>query len=202
MRPLFGTSVLLDLVLSEAEPDSGRTVVLTSASSKTAYGLAHLLRSRPGQTIGLTSAAHHAWVEGLGLYDTVLAYDQLGDLNPPAGAVLVDFAGNGALLRDVHQRLGGALERSIHVGFTHQRAEAVATPLPGPAPEFFFAPAEMARRGRELGQRYAEAWRGFAPVTARTMQIERVIGGDGLVRVYRDLLEGRADPAVGYVASL
>ncbi len=34
------------------------------------------------------------------------------------------------------------------------------------------------------------------------MRIERVIGGDGLVRVYRDLPEGRADPAVGHVASL
>jgi hypothetical protein len=34
------------------------------------------------------------------------------------------------------------------------------------------------------------------------MRIERVTGGDELVQVYRDLLEGRADPAVGYVASL
>lgn len=202
MRPLFVTSVLLDLVLSEAELDSGRTVVLTSASSKTAYGLAHLLRSRPGQTIGLTSVAHRAWVEGLGLYDAVLAYDELRDLDPPGGAVLVDFAGDSALLRHVHEQLGEALGRSIQVGFTHRRVEAAATPLPGPAPEFFFAPAEMTRRGRELGQRYAEAWRGFASVAERTMRIERVIGGDDLMRVYRDLLEGRADPAVGYVASL
>jgi hypothetical protein len=34
------------------------------------------------------------------------------------------------------------------------------------------------------------------------MRIERVTGGDELIRVWRDLVEGRADPAVGYVASL
>ena len=202
MRPLFGTSVLLDLVLSEAGFSGARTVVLTSASSKTAYGLAHLLRGRPVETVGLTSASRRAWVEGLGLYDTVLAYDELASLHVPAGAVLVDFAGDRAVVRGVHEQLGDALRRSILVGFTHWQAEADEAPLPGPRPEFFFAPDEMARRGRELGQRYAEAWSEFAPVAERTMRIERVAGGDELVRVYRALVAGSADPAVGYVVSL
>src|SRR5215218_7929261 len=60
--------------------NGARTIVLTSASSKTAYGLAHLLRERPVETIGLTSAARRAWVDGLGLYDAVLAYDGLSGL--------------------------------------------------------------------------------------------------------------------------
>jgi hypothetical protein len=34
------------------------------------------------------------------------------------------------------------------------------------------------------------------------MRIERVTDGDELVRVYRDLLQGSAEPAVGYVVSL
>ena len=202
MRPLFGTSVLLDLVLSEAGWGGAKTVVLTSASSKTAYGLAHLLRERPVETIGLTSAARRAWVDGLGLYDAVLAYDELGHLRAPGGAVLVDFAGDRTLVRGAHEQLGGSLVRSILVGYTHWQAEADETPLPGPVPDFFFAPDEMVRRGRELAQRYAVAWEAFAPVAQRTMRIERVSGGDALVRVYRDLLEGRSDPAVGYVVSL
>jgi hypothetical protein len=202
MRPLFGTSVLLDLLLSEAGFEGARTVVLTSASSKTAYGLAHLLRERPVETIGLTSAPRRAWVEGLGLYDAVLTYDELGDLEAPDGGVLVDFAGDRALVRGVHERLGDALMRSILVGFTHRRAAADEAPLPGPAPQFFFAPDEIVRRRRELGLRYAQAWRDFAPVAERTLRIERVTDGDELVRVYRDLLEGRVDPAVGYVVSL
>ncbi|MBA2383128.1 MAG: DUF2855 family protein [Actinobacteria bacterium] len=80
MRPLFVTSVLLDLLLGEEAPDRVQTVVLTSASSKTAYRLAHLLSERPVQTIGLTSAGRLAWVQSLELYDAVLAYDGLHDL--------------------------------------------------------------------------------------------------------------------------
>lgn len=202
MRPLFGTSVLLDQVLSEARFNGARTIVLTSASSKTAYGLAHLLRERPVETIGLTSAARRAWVDGLGLYDAVLAYDGLSGLDAPGDAVLIDFAGDRALVRGVHEQLGDALVRSMIVGFTHWQAEADEAPLPGPEPDFFFAPDEMARHGRRLAERYAAAWREFAPVAERTMRIERVTDGVGLVRVYRDLLEGRADPAVGYVVTL
>jgi hypothetical protein len=202
MRPLFGTAVLLDLLLSEAGFEGARTVVLTSASSKTAYGLAHLLRERPVETIGLTSAPRRAWVEGLGLYDAALAYDEVGDLEAPGGAVLVDFAGDRSIVRGVHEQLGDGLTRSILVGSTHRQAAVDEAPLPGPVPQIFFAPDEMARRGRDLGLRYAGAWRDFAPVAARTMRIERVTDGDELVRVYRDLLEGRAHPAVGYVVSL
>jgi Protein of unknown function (DUF2855) len=202
MRPLFGTSVLLDLLLAEAGFEEARTVVLTSASSKTAYGLAHLLRKRPVDTIGLTSAPRRGWVEGLGLYDAVLAYEEVDDLEAPGGGVLVDFAGDQALVRRVHEQFGDALTRSILVGFTHRHLPAEEAPLPGPVPQFFFAPDEIIRRGRELGLRYAEAWRDFAPVAERTMRIERVTDGDELVRVYRELLEGRVDPAVGYVVSL
>jgi len=116
--------------------------------------------------------------------------------------VLVDFAGDRALVRGVHEQLGATLVRSMIVGFTHWQADADEAPLPGPVPYFFFAPDEMARRGRELAERYAAAWRKFAPVAERTMRIERVTDGAELVGVYRDLLEGRADPAVGYVVSL
>jgi hypothetical protein len=202
MRPLFGTSVVLEQLMSESGFGGGRTVVLTSASSKTAYGLAHLLRDAPVRTIGLTSPARREWVENLGLYDNVLAYDRVADLRAPDGAVLVDFAGDRALIRRVHERLGDALVRSILVGFTHARLEVDEARLPGAAPEFFFAPDEIARRGPELGRRYAAAWRGFAPVAAQAMRIEHVTDGEELMRVYRDLLQGRADAAVGYVVSL
>jgi Protein of unknown function (DUF2855) len=202
MRPLFGTAVVLDLVLSERWPGGARPVVLTSASSKTAYGLAHLLRGRQVQTIGLTSPARRAWVDGLGLYDEVLAYDEVGNLSASEGAVLVDFAGDRALLRRVHEQLGDALEGSILVGFTHRQLEADEAPLPGPVPEFFFAPDEMVSRGRELARRYAVAWQEFAPVVERTMRIERITDGDELVRVYRQLIDGRVDPAVGHVVTL
>ena len=202
MRPLFATAVLLDLDLEERASDGAGTVVVTSASAKTAYGLAHLLRDRPVRTAGLTSPARRDWVSALGLYDEVLDYEDLDGLEVSGRAVLVDFAGNAALLRAVHERLGDALARSIRVGFTHRDAEVDGPPPPGPAPEFFFAPQAMAAHGRELVEHFAAGWATLAPVLADHLRIERVRGADELLRVYRELLDGRADPAAGFIASL
>jgi hypothetical protein len=202
LRPLFATSILLDLALADGGLAGAGTVVITSASSKTAYGLAHLLGERQVETIGLTSTAHRGWVEDLGLYEGVFTYDDFGGMHVPGGAVLVDFTGDRRILHAVHEQLGGELRRSIMVGFTHWQAGFDQAPPPGPVPELFFAPDEIARRGAELGERFPSAWTGFAPVVARTMRIEHITGGDALVRIYRELLSGRADPAAGYVASL
>jgi hypothetical protein len=168
-RPLFVTSVLLDHDLRDAGlPEA---VVLTSASSKTAYALAHLLRDRPVRTVGLTSPGRRAWVSELGAYDTVLGYDELERLDPPRTAVLIDFTGDGTLVQRLHQRLGGSLQRTLLVGYTHRRGEAVAPP---PSAVRYSAPAEMERRARSLATDYAEAWATFAPVAERTLRIERL----------------------------
>jgi Protein of unknown function (DUF2855) len=196
-RPLFVTSVLLDHDLRDAGlPEA---VVLTSPSSKTAYALAHLLRDRPVRTVGLTSPVRRAWVSELGAYDTVLGYDELERLDPPRTAVLIDFTGDGTLVQRLHQRLGGSLQRTLLVGYTHRRGEAVAPP---PSAVRYSAPAEMERRARSLATDYAEAWATFAPVAERTLRIERLSGGDVLVEAYRALFAGRADPRVAHVVSL
>ena len=55
LRPLFMLSFLVDDFLSENEFYGARRVMLSSASSKTAFGLAHLLHIRKDiQVIGLT----------------------------------------------------------------------------------------------------------------------------------------------------
>ena len=90
LRPLFITSWLIDDHLADedffgARDAQGRaTVILSSASSKTAYGTAWALSQRPDvQVVGLTSDANEAFCQGLGCYHRVLRYDALGEL--PAG---------------------------------------------------------------------------------------------------------------------
>src|SRR5882757_8612733 len=58
LRPLFMLSFLVDDFLAENEFYGARSVMLSSASSKTAFGLAHLLHGRDNgiKVIGLTSA--------------------------------------------------------------------------------------------------------------------------------------------------
>src|ERR1700754_2135765 len=59
LRPLFMLSFLVDDYLAENEMFGARRVLLSSASSKTAFGLAHLLHARKSiKVIGLTSASN------------------------------------------------------------------------------------------------------------------------------------------------
>ncbi|WP_446000185.1 DUF2855 family protein [Pseudomonas aeruginosa] len=157
LRPLFTTSFLLDDFLAEHAFFGATDLLLSSASSKTAIGLAFLLqrnRAQRGQDyriVGLTSAGNRAFVEGLGCYDEVLAYDRLDALDASGDALSVDFAGNGALLGQLHQRLGDRLRYSCLVGAAHwdQRggaagsdAEAVLRPGAGGK-----TPQGLGRRG-------------------------------------------------------
>ncbi len=71
-------------------------MLLSSSSSKTAYGTAFELAKRPGiQVVGLTSATNRAFCESLGCYHQVLAYEELEQLPAQPASVYVDFAGYG-----------------------------------------------------------------------------------------------------------
>src|SRR4051794_17115001 len=69
LRPLFMLSFMVDDCLAEENFYGARRVMLSSASSKTAFGLAHLLQSRGNvEVIGLTSAGNIDFVRSLGCY--------------------------------------------------------------------------------------------------------------------------------------
>jgi hypothetical protein len=208
LRPLFFTSWLIDDFLADADFFGGRTVLVSSASSKTANGLAFLLSRREGvDVIGLTSAASAAFVGGLGVYDHVVTYEALEEL--PAGrAVYVDIAGDGAVREAVHTHFGSELVHSAVVGATHHdRMGAVPDSLPGPRPTFFFAPDRVTKRsadwGREgLEQRLAEAWRPYVEWTTGWLEVIHGSGPEALEGAYLDLLDGRIDPAKAHVLTL
>lgn len=210
-RPLFMTSFLLDDFLAERDLFGAESIVLVSASSKTAIGLAFCLsraRRAPGEVIGLTSPGHRAFVEALGCYDRVVCYDELPDLPADRTAVLVDMAGNDGVRRAVHARLRDRLRYSCLVGVTHWDAAAPSSePLPGPQPEFFFAPSRIEERTRDWGavglqQRVADAWDDFLVFTDGWLRIVRGAGPAAVERVYRQTLEGDVDPSEGRVLTL
>jgi len=217
LRPLFITSWLIDDFLSDngdfsAQDSSGvATVLLSSASSKTAYGTAFQLAQRPNvRVIGLTSHAHRAFCESLGFYAQVLSYEQLAQLDAATPCVYVDFAGNGDLRRTIHEQFNH-LRYSMVIGNTHvdERAEpGSARDLPGPRATFFFAPAQIKKRTGEwgaqvFGERLAQAWFGFtrraAAGTPPWLQIQTHHGLDALPALWRQVLGGHGDARVGHV---
>ncbi|MDT7676894.1 MAG: hypothetical protein QOD82_4796 [Pseudonocardiales bacterium] len=93
MRPLFTTAWLIADQLAANGWHGAEAVVLASASSKTAYATAWAIREHddPPTLIGLTAAANVEFTEGLGVYDDVLTYDNIGALPADRGVVLIDM---------------------------------------------------------------------------------------------------------------
>ncbi len=208
MRGLFMTSFLAEDFLSESDLYGARSVVISSASSKTSIALGFLI-ARKGQAraIGLTSARNVDFVKGLGFYDEVLTYDQIGSLPDDAPTVFVDMAGNTKVSRSVHEHFGANLKYSQRIGGTHWDAGGDDGELPGPRREFFFAPAQIQKRIGEWGrqdfqERVGTAWADFRDSSGRWLRVERGYGREAVRRVYQATLEGSASPDQGNVLSL
>jgi hypothetical protein len=207
LQPLFVTAFLIDDFLAEQKFFGARTAVLSSASSKTAFGLAHQLAQRKGiEVIGLTSPRNADFVAGLGCYHRVLPYGELGALDAGTPALFVDMAGNGAVQSAVHHHFGAKLVHSLSVGLTHWEHRKRETDLPGAQPSFFFAPNQLRKRFGDWGpegfqQRIGDAFAAFRGLADRALRVVR--GGRADVqRVYLDTLEGRTAPDEGHVLTL
>ena len=219
LRPLFITSWLIDDFLADnaffgtTTSEGQRPVMLlSSASSKTAYGTAFQLAQRPEiEVVGLTSPSNVAFCESLGCYSRVLRYDQLDQIAADTPMVYVDFAGNADLRRTVHTRFT-ALAYSSSIGGTHvSELGGNAKDLPGPRATLFFAPAQIKKRAAEwggdgLGQRLVAAWKTFSArvsdPSSPWLVVEQHRGADAVQTAYAQVLGGRGDPRVGYVLAM
>jgi Protein of unknown function (DUF2855) len=118
LRPLFMLSFLVDDFLAENDFFGARNVILSSASSKTAFGLAHLVHSQRKhiRMIGLTSSANAAFAASLGCYHDVVTYDRISSLQTDAPVAFVDMAGNSELRAKLHRHFGAQMKYSGRVG--------------------------------------------------------------------------------------
>lgn len=211
LRPLFMTSWLIDDFLADQQFFGASRLVLSSASSKTAWGTAFQLRQRQGvELVGLTSAANRAFCEGLGCYDSVLAYGELDRLDPAVPTVFIDFAGNAALRQSIHRHLQ-ALRYDCSVGGAHVTALGGARDLPEPRPVLFFAPAQAKKRAQEWGAgeldaRMLQAWQAFrtrvADPAAPWLRVQRSEGAEAALGAWQHVAGGDGDPARGHIVSL
>jgi hypothetical protein len=207
LYPLFYTSFLIDDFLSSADLGDDR-VVVSSASSKTALGVAFLVRQRGGRPVGLTSPGNREFVEGLDVYDRVITYDAVDRLEIDP-SVYVDIAGNRDVLHGVHGRLAEALRHSMTVGGTHwdHQTETTATDLPGPEPVFFFAPERIRTRTNDWGHdgleaRVGAAWDRYVDWADTWVDFRHASGAEQVTGFYHELLGGRPDPRAGFICTL
>lgn len=153
-RPLFITSFMVADCLQESNLFGAHNVIVTSASSKTGFCLAFLLKRSGVRVTGLTSKGNMAFVKNLGIYDSVFDYDNI-DLLPIIPTAIADVAGNISLTRNIVNRLGFSnMKKCLLVGVSHwdasEPADVTATQIP--QMEVFFAPVWIKQRQQQLGR--------------------------------------------------
>ena len=211
LRPLFITSWLIDDFLADQQFFGSKRMLLSSASSKTAYGTAFQLAQREGiEVIGLTSPGNVAFCESLGCYDQVVTYDALNELDGAAPSVYIDFAGSVALRQRIHGHFTG-LAYSCSVGASHVHDLGGAGQLPGPRPVMFFAPAQVKKRAADWGaqglnDRLLAAWNQFSATVSDGPQpwlaVQHHAGPQATRALFAAVLAGSGDPRAGHIATM
>ncbi|MEM7420293.1 MAG: DUF2855 family protein [Pseudomonadota bacterium] len=200
-RPLYMTSFVLDDFVDDVS--QGESLLLSSASSKTALGTAQLLKDQKAnrgatyRVVGLTSVGNLDMVKATGCYDDVVSYDDLPTLDSNDRYWLLDFAANGTLINNLTEVLGDNLSKVTLIGATDWQASEKPNPKALDA-EIFFAPARVKLRQGEWGHevflaKYAKAWQCFAHKIQTTFYEQAYVGTDAMVALFLDTLQGKAD---------
>jgi hypothetical protein len=207
MRPIFPASFNLASLVERQAAHGVKSLIITSASCKTAIGMTdELLERRAGvATVGITSAANRAFVESLGIYDQVATYDAIKSATVTSPAGFIDFTGAGHWQEAVYQCFASSLSYGVLIGFTHPGADDTAPPgLPAPQPEPFFTPVVEDQAIAEEGAdryycRYHESETRFLERMASWLAIRPGQGPAELVDAFRCLVAGDQAPGEGRV---
>lgn len=209
MRPMFTTSFLVDDFMADNDLFGATQFVLSSASSKTGYGTAFLLDANREQrgdyrVIGLTSAKNVEFVESLGCYDQVLAYEDVEEIDATVPTVYIDFSGSGKLRHTLHDMLDNKLRYDCAVGLTDWKRRGSAKGVRGVKPEFFFAPTQAQKRvkewgGREFQRRLAGALNAFLDFSAENTQVTTYSTEAEMQQTYEAMVNNEASPERGFI---
>jgi len=207
IHPVYPAAYLLADLVAKVASEGARSAVFTSASSKVAIGLAEELKARGVELkiTGLTSDANTGFVNGLGLYDDVAAYDDLSSVTVEGPVVFVDLTGAASVRLAVAERFEDDLAATVLIGFTHPDAEVMPPEgLKGPAAEFFFTPAvelhNLEVEGPEAYYaRFSASEKRFLASTTSWLTIKQAQGPQAIADAYRAILAGKQSPDASYI---
>jgi hypothetical protein len=206
LRGLFLTGFLAEEFFADENYYGAEQVLVLSASSKTAIGFSQRAAARgTASVIGLTSTGNVEFVNSLGLYDSVVSYDDLESINKST-AVAIDMSGAAGVVARVHEHLGDDLQYSMAVGMSHHDAPPTEVTA-GPPRQMFFAPTEVSRRSKEWGRedyakRTTEALHSFVEHSSEWMALERTEGPELAADTWHAVRDGAVAPSTGRIVSL
>lgn len=212
LQPLHATSYLLSDKLEMEKNYGAEQVIIVSASSKTAIGLAYGLSQNADKPhiVGVTSSGNTDFVENLGHYDQVVTYDDLATIDTRPG-IIVDMSGNSGYLGRLHAHLGDAMLQCVNVGLTHWdrlgHEDEDAAKIITERSNFFFAPSHAAHRSNEWGaeeftKRMQAFLAGSIAASQGWMKVIEAQGLDALEARYGAMVGGQFDPTEGLIITL
>lgn len=203
-RPLFWTSFWCeDWLHTTGAFNSESSVLISSASAKTAYCLAFVIDLRrkfkqvalpkgkkwvknkiggehsSPKLIGLTSKRNLKFTQELGLYDEVLTYEQVNQLTQKGDKwIYVDVAGNNGLNSKISELLGSKVIKGVSLGMSDPSGK-VSGPGSNQKLELFFMVEWLAERRKHLSikqiaQMQAGAWDALMRTCDQWIKIERI----------------------------
>ncbi len=222
-RPLFWTSYWFEDWLNVNNYFGAKAVVVSSASSKTAFTVAYNIQRRKQQTkspigriIGLTSQSNLQFTRNLGLYDGVFTYDDLALVvstnSLPQPLIYTDVLGNSSLNSRVNRVLSPSVFVSLGMsnptdgatGSVIAKEDKSKTNAKG-----FFTPEWLAIRTMQLSfqqilKLQVEAWGALMQDCVKWVNIEKTYGTgkSGVITSYRKTLEGKVGADKGQALSL
>ncbi len=206
LRGLFLTGFLIEQFFAPQKYFGATQAIVLSASSKTALGYATCAREGGAvRLVGVTSATNRDFVEAVGLYDQVVTYGELDEIDV-VPAVLVDMAGAGDAVAAIHGRLGDEIAHSMVVGKSHHDSAPAMVPA-GPRPVLFFAPTSMdgslaAWGPAEYARRTRDGLTAFLDASRKWLTVEEHYGPASAEAAWHSIHSGVVEPGVGIVASL
>ena len=207
--PLYATSFCLYDFLLDNKWFGAELIIIASASSKTAIGLAMALsddKSAP-ETVALTSSGNLGTVSKLKLYSSVHAYDDIASIDAGVPSVIVDMSGNGKMLSSLHQHLGDNMRYCSNVGVTHYEENEMGPGFIRERSAMFFAPGHIQKRATDWGPGVFEKrafvfWRDAAIRSRDWLKIDKALGMKGLEGAYAKILKGESSPDRGVIVEM
>jgi len=208
--PLFATSFILYDYLIDNDFFGAEQVLIGSVSSKTGFGLAHMLHNDPQvnvKIVGLTSKGNVEFVKALDCCDEIVVYGNENQVNASVNSAYVDMSGDVRLTTALHNHVGDNMVESAMVGASHWEDRGKMGKLPGAKPTFFFAPGQIAKREKEWGPgvpmfKAMSASARVANAIKDDMTVDWTKGAADLATLWNQLLDNKVSPRRGLMVSL
>lgn len=185
--------------------------------SVTALGTAFAFKRQQRETpklIGLKSHKNLPFFHSLGIYDQVLSYDQVDQIETGVNTVNLNFSGDYDIIRRVHRHLEHDLVLSLNIGLAHwenvDSAADLLSPQPGvvgpmPMPFLMFnriIEVEAKWGGDQLQDRFQQNLEPFLKFVGCHMKLLTGKGDTDVTRLCGKVLNKRVAPDEGVLLSV